>query len=103
MKLQERYKEIRASGKALLATNFYNFETLRAVLEAAKKRNTPLILQLTKSSIEYMGLGNALSMGQTGLKYYGVEGWIHLDHGGSVELVDQCLKEGIDSVMLDGS
>jgi fructose-bisphosphate aldolase class II/tagatose 1,6-diphosphate aldolase GatY/KbaY len=103
MKLQERYKEIRASGKALLATNFYNFETLRAVLEAAKKRNTPLILQLTKSSIEYMGLGNALSMGRTGLKYYGVEGWIHLDHGGSVELVDQCLKAGFDSVMFDGS
>jgi len=103
MRLQEKFKEVQDSGKALLATNFYNYETLRAVLEAANSRKAPLILQLTKSSIDYMGLENAVSMGRTGLKYFGVEGWIHLDHGGSIELVERCLKAGFDSVMFDGS
>ena len=102
-KLQDKFKVVREQGKALLATNFYNFETLRAVLEAAKSRNAPLILQLTKSSIDYMGLENAYAMGRAGLKYFGVEGWIHLDHGGSIELVEQCLNVGFDSVMFDGS
>ncbi len=103
MRLQEKFKDVQHTGKALLATNYYNYETLRAVLEAAKNKNTPLILQLTKSSIDYMGLENAVAMGRAGLKYFGVEGWIHLDHGGSIELVDRCLKAGFDSVMFDGS
>jgi len=50
-----------------------------------------------------MGLKNAFNMGKTALKYYGIEGWIHLDHGGSYELVKQCLETGFDSVMFDGS
>jgi len=103
MRLKEKYIETRKAGKAILATNFYNYETLRAVLEAAKSSNAPLILQLTKSSIDYMGLENAVAMGRAGLNFFGVEGWIHLDHGGSVELVEQCLKAGFDSVMFDGS
>ena len=101
--LKEKLKECQENGTALLATNFYNFETLRGVLEAAKAINSPIILQLTRSSIEYMGLENALSMGRAGLKFYDVEGWIHLDHGDSVELAEKCLHAGFDSVMIDGS
>ncbi len=103
MLLKDKLSEVKRSKKAILATNFYNFETLRAVLQAAKNINSPLILQLTQSSIEYMGLENALNMGRTGLDSFGVEGWIHLDHGGSVELVKRCINAGFDSVMFDGS
>ncbi len=86
-----------------MATNYYNFETLKGVLVAAKNYGCPLILQLTESSINYMGLENAVTLGRSALSYYQVEGWIHLDHGGSIELVEQCLKAGFDSVMIDGS
>ncbi len=103
MKLKEKLLECQQSQSALLATNFYNFETLRGVLEAAKAMDSPIILQLTRSSIEYMGLENAVSMGKQGLKYYNVEGWIHLDHGDSIDLVEKCLHAGFDSVMIDGS
>ena len=103
MLLQDKLVELRKSKQALLATNFYNFETLKGVLLAAKEVNSPLILQLTQSSIEYMGLENAVSMARTGLDFYGVEGWVHLDHGGSAELAKRCLEAGFDSVMFDGS
>ncbi len=103
MKLKEKLLECQQSQSALLATNFYNFETLRGVLEAAKTMDSPIILQLTRSSIEYMGLENAIGMGKEGLKYYNVEGWIHLDHGDSIDLVEKCLHAGFDSVMIDGS
>lgn len=103
MKLQEKFIELRRDKQALLATNYYNFETLKGVLVAAKNYGCPLILQLTESSINYMGLENALALGRSALSYYQVEGWIHLDHGGSIELIDQCLKAGFDSVMIDGS
>jgi fructose-bisphosphate aldolase class II/tagatose 1,6-diphosphate aldolase GatY/KbaY len=103
MKLQEKFIELRKNRNALLATNYYNFETLKGVLVAAKNYGCPLILQLTESSINYMGLENAVTLGRSALSYYQVEGWIHLDHGGSIELVEQCLKAGFDSVMIDGS
>ena len=101
--MKRKFEKINRENKALLATNFYNFETLKGVLSAAKDQNSPIILQLTKSSIDYMGLENAVSMAKTGLKSFGVEGWVHLDHGPSVELVEACLKAGFDSVMYDGS
>ncbi|MDR2894575.1 MAG: class II fructose-bisphosphate aldolase [Alistipes sp.] len=103
MTLKEKLQECRRTGKALLATNFYNYETLSAVLQAAHATGSPVILQLTKSSIDYMGLGMAVDMGRRGLADYGLQGWIHLDHGGSVELVRRCLDAGFDSVMIDAS
>lgn len=101
--LQEKFKELQAQKKALLATNFYNFETLKGVLEAASSVKKPIILQLTKSSLEYLGLSVAVGLAESMLRYYKVEGWIHLDHGDSYDLVARCLDAGFTSVMIDAS
>jgi fructose-bisphosphate aldolase class II/tagatose 1,6-diphosphate aldolase GatY/KbaY len=103
MKIKEKLQTFTEQKRGLLATNFYNLETLHGVLGAASQLNEPLILQLTKSSIDYMGLETAVKLGRAGLKQFGVEGWIHLDHGSSVELAQTCLDAGFDSVMIDGS
>ncbi|MHA4844979.1 class II fructose-bisphosphate aldolase [Flavitalea antarctica] len=103
MTLQHKMKLLTEQKKGLLATNFYNLETLQGVLKAASELNQPLILQLTSSSISYMGLSTAVNAARTGLKEHGVEGWLHLDHGDSVELAQACLDAGFDSVMIDGS
>jgi fructose-bisphosphate aldolase class II/tagatose 1,6-diphosphate aldolase GatY/KbaY len=101
--LQEKFKELQQQKQALLATNFYNFETLKGVLEAARCEQQPIILQLTRSSIEYIGLPVAVGLAEAMLKYYKVEGWIHLDHGDSYNLVASCLDAGFTSVMIDAS
>jgi ketose-bisphosphate aldolase len=103
MRLQDKLSAYSKEGKAILATNFYNFETLSGVLIAAREKKTPLILQLSESSIQYLGLEIAAEMGRAALKSYGVEGWIHLDHGSSVEIAHRCLDAGFDSVMIDAS
>ena len=103
MNLKEKLQEFTTQKRGLLATNFYNLETLHGVLQAAANVGEPIILQLTQSSIDYMGLDTAVKLGRAGLKQFGVEGWIHLDHGGSVALVQRCLDAGFDSVMIDGS
>jgi ketose-bisphosphate aldolase len=103
MKLQEKLKQFGKQGKALLATNFYNYETLSGVLQAAKVAEKPIILQLSESSIQYLRLDMAINMAKTALKSFGVEGWVHLDHGGSIEMAKACLDAGFDSVMIDAS
>ena len=103
MKLQHKLREVQKNGSCLLATNFYNFETLRGIVEAAAEVQQPIILQLTKSSIDYMGLPTAVKMARTILEEYKVEGWIHLDHSDSYKLIQDCLDAGFDSVMIDAS
>lgn len=101
--LQQKLKEVQQAKTALLATNFYNFETLKGILSAASAEKQSIILQLTRSSIEYMGLSVAVELASVMLKLYDVEGWIHLDHGDSYELAATCLDAGFNSVMIDAS
>ena len=103
MKLKEKLQQLRADKKAILAVNFYNFETLHGILKAASILNEPVILQVSESTIRYMGLKMAVSIARTGLADSGVEGWLHLDHGNTVEMASRCLDAGFDSVMIDAS
>jgi fructose-bisphosphate aldolase class II/tagatose 1,6-diphosphate aldolase GatY/KbaY len=103
MRLQEKLSVCAKERKALLATNFYNFETLAGILKAAKQKQSPVILQLSESSVQYLGLEIAANMARVALKSFGVEGWLHLDHGTSIDIVSRCLDAGFDSVMIDAS
>lgn len=103
MKLQERLQQNKKQGTALLATNFYNFETLTAVLNAAKKSDNDIILQLSESSLKYMGVKIAANLALTAREQFGVKAWLHMDHGNDVSLVKECLDSGFDSVMIDAS
>lgn len=103
MNLKEKLKKNKESGQAILATNFYNFETLSAVLTAARNVKTPLILQLSESSIKYLGLNTAIAMCRSLQKEYEVKSWLHLDHGSDLNLIKKCIDSGFDSVMIDAS
>ena len=103
MNVKELLKECQQKQCAVLATNFYNLETLQGVMRAAQATDSPVLLQLTRSSIDYMGLKQSVAMARQAIADYGVNGWIHLDHGSSIELVAQCLDAGFDSVMIDAS
>lgn len=103
MTIREKLKQYQQDRKAILATNFYNLETLQAIMEAAVKVRVPVILQLTQSSIDYIGLKEVVVMARQALADSGLDGWLHLDHGSSVEIVRRCLDAGFDSVMIDAS
>ena len=55
MTMKQKLAAYTKEKKALLAVNFYNFETLKGLLLAAKALDTPLILQLSESSLQYLG------------------------------------------------
>lgn len=103
MKLIEKFEELRNEKRAILAANFYNYETCKGIIKAASKLNQSVILQLTPASIRYMGLQTAKNIARSVSKEEGVESWLHLDHCGDVDLIKSCLDEGFDSVMIDAS
>jgi len=65
MRLQDKLKALGQNGKALLATNFYNFETLKGLLLGAKETNSCMILQLSESSLQYLGIQPAAAMARS--------------------------------------
>ena len=88
---------------AVPAFNFYNMETLSAILAAARETNSPVILAVSGSAMKYMG--DDLLMGMIWGKKFTPENGVvlHLDHGGSFEACEHAIELGFSSVMIDGS
>jgi len=86
-----------------LAANFYNFETLFAVLSAARDQKCDIILQASGSTLDYLGIKTAAAMARAAILEYEVTAWLHFDHGQSLDQIRACLDAGFDSVMIDAS
>lgn len=89
-------------GYAVPAFNFYNMETLNAILIAAEITQSPIILAVSESALQYMG--DDILMGLIrGAKYKKNQIALHLDHGHSFESCKHAVDLGFSSVMFDGS
>lgn len=89
--------------RAVAALNFYNAETLRAHVEAARDEAAPLILQTTESTIRYLGLPMIVAMARAAALELATPVALHLDHGSSLALAYGAILAGYSSVMIDGS
>ncbi len=90
---------------AVGAFNVYNFESTLAVVKAAVKTKTPVVIQITQSTIKYAGLKNIYNIIKTLADNEGKDMpiAIHLDHGKDLKIVKKCVKLGFSSVHYDGS
>jgi fructose-bisphosphate aldolase class II/tagatose 1,6-diphosphate aldolase GatY/KbaY len=103
MTFLESVRAHRDSGTALLATNFYNAETLLAVLNAAAQTGSEIILQTSPSTLDYLGVPLAAAMAKAAAAEKRVQAWLHLDHATDLHLIRRCIAAGYDSVMIDAS
>ena len=88
---------------AIGAFNFYNMETLNAIINAASDCHSPVILAVSESALKYMG--DDLLMGMiAGKKLKKSDNVVlHLDHGSCYEACVHAIKLGFSSVMIDAS
>ena len=92
------------SGKyAIPAFNFYNMETLTAILTAARKTHSPVILAASESAIKYMGDDMLLGLITGACISPREQIALHLDHGHSLEACIHAIDLGFSSVMIDAS
>lgn len=100
---RDMFSDAIARGYAIPAFNFYNMETLSAILSAARDTRSPVILAVSESALKYMG-GDTL-MGLIGGQKLSPENGValHLDHGGSFDACARAVELGFSSVMIDAS
>lgn len=96
--------EARKKGYGVGAYNVNNMEQIQAIMAAAQKTQSPVIIQASRGALKYSNF--------TYLKYNMVAAVeenptlpiaMHLDHGNSLESVKKAISLGFSSVMIDGS
>ncbi len=88
---------------AIGAFNINNMEFVQAIMDAAAKENSPVILQTSSSAIKYARVPYLKKMIEAGLEEHDIPVALHLDHGPDFETCKMCVDNGYTSVMFDGS
>lgn len=88
---------------AIGAFNANNMEIIQAIIEAAEKENSPVIMQASQGAIKYAGLEYITGIVKIAAAANNVPVALHLDHGTDFEQIIRCIRSGFSSVMYDGS
>ena len=96
-------KKAQQKKYAVGAYNFYNLETLKAILVASENKKCDVIVQTSSSAIKYMGLDVIVPMVKALCQNLSIDVCLNLDHGKDFEIVKSCIDAGYTNVMIDAS
>ncbi len=86
---------------AVGAFNIDNQETLIAVARAAKKLNSPVLVEVSDGEVKALGLDNIRDMVDNYREEYNVEMYINLDHAPTVEACKRAIDAGFEFIHVD--
>lgn len=92
-------------GFGIGAFNTSNLEMTLGIVRGAVAQKSPIIIQVSESTIKYAGLKTIAGLVQLIANSEGKEIPIalHLDHGKSFRSVAECIKAGFSSIHIDAS
>ncbi|MFT3666100.1 class II fructose-bisphosphate aldolase [Piscinibacter sp.] len=91
-------------GYGVPAFNVNNLEQIQAILQAARKTDSPVILQASAGARKYAGEPFLRKMVEAAVEMYpDIPIVMHQDHGASPAVCLQSIRSGFTSVMMDGS
>lgn len=100
---KEMFKKAYEGGYAIGAFNCNNMEIVQAITEAAKKCNSPVILQVSAGARKYAKPVYLRKLVEAAVEDTGLPIVLHLDHGADFEICKDCIDGGFTSVMIDAS
>ncbi|HEU0266333.1 MAG TPA: class II fructose-bisphosphate aldolase [Candidatus Saccharimonadaceae bacterium] len=86
---------------AVGAFNIDNQDTLIAIAQAAQKKNSPVLIEVTSGEVKDLGADNVRDMIDNYKREYGVEMYINLDHSPSVEAAKRGIDAGFEFIHID--
>lgn len=101
--LKEVLKEANDLNMAIGAFNTHNLEMLPAIIQAAVNQKTPVIIQTSCGTANYVGHRNLVAVCKSMAEEYGVDVVLHLDHAKDYNEIRKAIDAGYSSVMFDGS
>lgn len=102
MKLKNHLEKARKEEYALGQFNFSTLQQLRGIVEAAKRKQVPVILGTSRGESEFIGLKQAVKLVEALRETYS-EIYLNLDHGKDLEWIEKAIEAGYDMIHFDGS
>lgn len=100
---KEMFKKALEGNYAVGAFNINNMEILQGVVNAAKVKQSPVIIQVSTGALKYAGPRYLKAMVDAAVLDTGIDIALHLDHGADFEACKAAIECGFTSVMIDGS
>lgn len=100
-KARETMERARKEHFALGAFNLDNQETLRAVAQAARLKNAPVLVEVSQGEVDALGLENVRDMVDNYKAILGIEMYVNLDHSPSVEAAKAGIEAGFEFIHID--
>jgi fructose-bisphosphate aldolase class II len=95
------FRRTRQEGFAVGAFNVDNQETLKAIAQAAARKRSPALVEVSHSEVEAIGLANMRSLVDNYRRELGVELYVNLDHSPSVEAARAGIDAGFELIHID--
>jgi ketose-bisphosphate aldolase len=102
MKAKKYLEKAKNEGFGIGAFNAANIESMKAVVLAAVKLQSPVIIEFSPGEVEHIGVDQAVALGKTFEKQYSVPIILNLDHGTDPNKIVQAIDAGFDYVHFDG-
>lgn len=90
-------------GYAVGAFNILDFNSTKAVIEAAEGLKAPVIIQTSAKTVIFWGSSAIMSWVKELVRSSSVPIALHLDHCKDISLIIECIEAGWSSVMIDAS
>ncbi|SFP34826.1 class II fructose-bisphosphate aldolase [Salibacterium halotolerans] len=101
--LHEILNEAKKEGYAVGSFNLHCMEMLPSFIEAAEEQHSPISIQISHGTANYIGLDLIKAMVETLAAKSNVKVALHLDHNSDVNFIKKAVQAGFTSVMIDGS
>ena len=98
-----RMLQARKEHWAFGAFNLDDEATLKAVVQAATKKKSPILVEVSQGEVDDIGLYNIRDLVDNFKREYGVEIYINLDHSPSVEAAKRGIEAGFEFIHIDVS
>ncbi len=101
--MKEMLSDARAGQYAIGAFNILDYNSAKAVVEAAQETETPVIIQTSSKTVVFWGARAIINWVRELAGSSTVPIALHLDHCRDLEIIRECIDSGWTSVMIDAS
>jgi len=103
MNLKDYFQKAQKENWAIGQFNFSTLEQLKAIIQAGKKLNSPIIIGISEGGSNFVGLKQAVNLINSYHEEKNPALFLNLDHGRSFDYIKKAIDAGYDYVHFDGS
>jgi len=101
--MKEMLQEARRAKSAIGAFNILDYNSMKAVVDAAEELQSAVIVQTSVKTVLFWGYETLIKWYRELASRAKVPVAIHLDHCKDLKVIEQCIHHGWTSVMIDAS